>query len=60
MPFPAPVTATEFQTLVLDWLQGRIDLGDDLEAICDRFHDLSEQFLSFDEWEQFCIANDMA
>ncbi len=61
---PMPTTAQEFKQLCLDWLHTDM-VGDDysdanLAAWCEFLANLSDKFMTPDEWEQFCVANDMA
>lgn len=58
-------SAEEFKQLMLDWITCKISLtvdgdGAGLDAFVEWTHEESEKWLSFEQWETFCIENNMA
>jgi hypothetical protein len=57
---PSVNSVEEFKAIVLSWLNGNFNpTGSDEEMVEWNFNE-SEKWMSFEEWELFCIENDMA
>lgn len=59
--FPAPVvtSAYQFKAIALDNTQWPDD-ADAMEAFAEWLQEESENWLTFDEWEAFCMAHGLA
>jgi hypothetical protein len=57
---PVINSAEDFKALVLSWLHGDFDPDFSDDEMADWNHNESEKWMSFEEWESFCMQNDMA
>ena len=63
MTLPAPTSTSNFQSIMLAWLNdGAYCDGTEagIEAFVDWAHEEAGTWLTSEEWEDFCVANNMA
>ena len=57
-------SAEEFKSIMLDWISGSEQhcpaTAEAIDAFVEWSHDESEKWLTFEQWESFCVENDMA
>jgi hypothetical protein len=57
---PTINSVDEFKVLVLAWLYGDFNPPISDDEMADWNFEESEKWMDFDEWESFCIENEMA
>jgi hypothetical protein len=59
--FSSIASADDFKTFVLEWLYEGLHNDDgDEDAFFEALFDESERWLSFEDWEAFCMAHGLA